>query len=165
MAMSVRWLVSWFVFSGISVLLGYLMPNTFIQIRRLLNKLPDFFFLWALLLILHCIVSLGGMTWDSADHCMLSLYCVPIFQRMNIRGAFFVCAFTIVVNSWKFSMLLLCILWDDWPIFRIPGSNQQLQQQLEYTLLKSWLSQLVNFKNPIWTWGHFRRTICNKIVF
>ena len=29
---------------------------------------------------------------------------------------------------------------------------------------KEWLSQLVNFKNTIWTWGHFRRTICNKIV-
>ena len=28
---------------------------------------------------------------------------------------------------------------------------------------KSWLSQLVNFKNAIWTWGHFRRTICNKM--
>ena len=28
---------------------------------------------------------------------------------------------------------------------------------------KAWLSQLVNFKNAIWTWGHFRRTICNKI--
>ena len=23
---------------------------------------------------------------------------------------------------------------------------------------------MVNFKNAIWTWGHFRRTICNKIV-
>ena len=30
---------------------------------------------------------------------------------------------------------------------------------------KAWLSQLVNFKNAIWTSGHFRRTICNKIVF
>ena len=29
---------------------------------------------------------------------------------------------------------------------------------------KAWLSQLVNFKNAIWTWGHFRRTIFNKIV-
>ena len=29
---------------------------------------------------------------------------------------------------------------------------------------KSWLSQLMNFKNAIWTWGHFTRTICNKIV-
>ena len=30
---------------------------------------------------------------------------------------------------------------------------------------KTWLSQLVNFKNTIWTWRHFRRTICNKILF
>ena len=30
---------------------------------------------------------------------------------------------------------------------------------------KTWLSQLVNFKNAIWTWGHFRGTICNKILF
>ena len=30
---------------------------------------------------------------------------------------------------------------------------------------KAWLSLLVNFKNAIWTWGHFRRTIYNKIVF
>ena len=30
---------------------------------------------------------------------------------------------------------------------------------------KAWLSLLVNFKNAIWKWGHFRRTICNKILF
>ena len=42
----------------------------------------------------------------------------------------------------------------------ISGSTEQLQQQLEYTLLK-----LVNFKNAIWAWGHFRRMICNKILF
>ena len=34
-------------------------------------------------------------------------------------------------------MLLLYILWDDGPTFMISGSNQQLQQQLEYTLLKA----------------------------
>ena len=33
-------------------------------------------------------------------------------------------------------MLLLYILWDDWPIFMIYASNEHLQQQLEYTLLK-----------------------------
>ena len=61
---------------------------------------------------------------------------------MHIRGAFnkfpdfFVQAFKIVVDSWKFSILLLYILWDDWPIFMISGSNEQLRQQLEYTLLK-----------------------------
>ena len=29
---------------------------------------------------------------------------------------------------------------------------------------KACLSQLVNFKSAIWTWRHFTRTICNKIV-
>ena len=59
-----------------------------------------------------------------------------------IRGAynkfpdFFVQAWKIIVDSWKFSMLLLYILWDDWPIFMISGSNKQLQQQLEYALLE-----------------------------
>ena len=49
---------------------------------------------------------------------------------------FFVQAFKIVVDSWEFTMLLLYILWDYWPIFMISDSNEQLQQQLEYTLLK-----------------------------
>ena len=59
-----------------------------------------------------------------------------------LRGAFnkfpgfFVQAFKIVIDSWKFSMLFLCILWDDWPIFMISDSNEQLGQELEYTLLK-----------------------------
>ena len=63
-------------------------------------------------------------------------------NRLNIYGAFnrfldfFVQTFKIVVDSWKFSMLLLYILWDDWPIFMISGSNEQLQQEMEYTLLK-----------------------------
>ena len=48
---------------------------------------------------------------------------------------FFVWAFKIVVLSWKFLMLLLYIFWDDWPIFMISASNEQLQQLLEYTLL------------------------------
>ena len=62
-----------------------------------------------------------------------------------IRGAydkfpdFFVWEFKIVVDAWKLTMLLLYILWDDWPIFiffMISASNEQLQQQLEYTLIK-----------------------------
>ena len=44
-------------------------------------------------------------------------------------------------------MLLLYIVWDDWPIFMISASNEQLQQQLEYTLLKPdchswWISKM-----------------------
>ena len=62
---------------------------------------------------------------------------------------FFVQAFKIVIDSWKFSMLLLYILWDDWPIFMISGSNEHLQQQLEYTLLKPdyhswWISKMLS---------------------
>ena len=44
-------------------------------------------------------------------------------------------------------MLLLYILWDYWPIFMILGSKEQLQQELEYTLLKPdchswWISKM-----------------------
>ena len=74
--------------------------------------------------------------------------------QLYIRGAFnkfpdffFVQAFKIVVDSGKFTMLLLYILGDDWTIFRISDSNEQLQQQLEYTLLKRdchsrWISKM-----------------------
>ena len=80
-------------------------------------------------------------------------YCFYTVKWFQLRGAFnkfpdfFVQAFKIVVNSWKFSMLLLYILWDDWPIFMISDSDEQLQQQLEYTLLKPdchswWISKI-----------------------
>ena len=70
-----------------------------------------------------------------------------------IRGAFnmfpdfFVQAFKIVVDSWKFSMLFLYTLWDDWHISMISASNKHLQQQLECTLLKPdchswWISKM-----------------------
>ena len=44
-------------------------------------------------------------------------------------------------------MLLLYILWDDWPISMISDSNEQLLQELEYTLIKPdchswWISKM-----------------------
>ena len=59
----------------------------------------------------------------------------------------FVQAFKIVVDAWKSSILLLYILWDDSPSFMISGSNEQLKQQLEYTLQKPdcyswWISKI-----------------------
>ena len=92
-----------------------------------------------------------------------SIYYIYCIYTLQLSGAFnkfpdfFVQASKFVIDSWKFTMLLLYILWDDWPISMISGSNEWLQQQLEYTLLKP--------DCQIWTWGHFRRTICNKIVF
>ena len=74
---------------------------------------------------------------------LCTLYVVPSISFQT----FFVQAFRIVVDSWKLTMLLLYILWHDQPIFMISGSNEQLQQQLEYTLLKPhchswWISKM-----------------------
>ena len=78
----------------------------------------------------------------------------PLYTYIsNIRGAYnkfpaiFVREFKIVIDTWKFTMLLLYILWDDGPIFLISRSNKQLEQQLEYTLLKPdchswWISKM-----------------------
>ena len=78
---------------------------------------------------------------------------LSIYLSIYVRGAFnkfpdfFVQAFKIVIDSWKFSILLLYILWDDWPIFMISASKEQLPQQLEHTLLKPdchnwWISKI-----------------------
>ena len=78
---------------------------------------------------------------------------IPNSYSLNVRVAFnkfpdfFVQTFKIDVDSWEFSILLLYILWDDWPIFMISSANEQLQQQLEYTLLKPdchswWISKM-----------------------
>ena len=60
------------------------------------------------------------------------IYLVPSIGFQTI----FVQAFEIVIDSLQFIMLLLYILWKDWPILMISASDEQLQQQLEYTLLK-----------------------------
>ena len=70
------------------------------------------------------------------------LYYIYSCNNIYIRGAFnkfpdfLVQIFKIVVDSCKFSMLSLYILWDEWQIFMISGSIEQLQQQLKYTQLK-----------------------------
>ena len=58
---------------------------------------------------------------------------IYIYIYIYIRGTydnfqtFFVWAFKIVVESWKFNMLLLYILWDYWSIFMISDSNEHQQ--------------------------------------
>ena len=59
-----------------------------------------------------------------------------ICGAFNKFPEFFVQVFKIVVDAWKFTMLLLYILRDNWPIFMISRSKELLQLQLEYTLLK-----------------------------
>ena len=105
-------------------------------------------------MILNCLV-VRFQCWNSPEYrvtCSFWLHPSPLWARMYVVPSisfqtFFVQESKIVIDSWKFTMLLLYILWDDWPIFMISGSNEQLQQQLEYTLLKPdchswWISKM-----------------------
>ena len=82
--------------------------------------------------------------------CVCVCVCISslLLSSENICGAFNKFPdFKIVIDSWNFRMLLLYISWDDWPILMISGSNEELQQQLEYTLLKPdcpsrWISKM-----------------------
>ena len=68
-------------------------------------------------------------------HIYIYMY-IYIYEVHTRFQTFFVWAFKIVVDCWEFSMLCLFLLWDDWPVLMISASNEQLQQQLEVTLLK-----------------------------
>ena len=72
--------------------------------------------------------------------------CVCVVHSIGLQ-TFLYRHLKLFVDSWKFTILLLYILWDDWRTFIISGSNEQLQQQLEYTLLKPdchswWISKM-----------------------
>ena len=88
-------------------------------------------------------VTVSVVTLWTCIHTYIHTYVVPSISFQT----YFLLAFKIVVDSWKFSMLLLYILWDDWQTFKISGSNQQLQQEFEDTLLKPdcyswWISKM-----------------------
>ena len=89
----------------------------------------------------------SGISMLPARHDDIYIYIyIYILPSISFQ-TFLVQAFKIVVDSWKFSMLLLYILWDDWPIFMISRSNELLQQEFEYTLLKPdchswWISKM-----------------------
>ena len=77
----------------------------------------------------------------------LYTYILDISVTFNKFPHFFVQAFRIDVDSLNFSMLLLYMQWDDWPIFMTSGSNEQLHKEFEYTLLKPdyhnwWISKM-----------------------
>ena len=124
-------------FYGISTIVGYLMTKP----------------LYTYILNIYDLVWLVFMAYQQLFTGKFSLY---------IRGAydkfpdFFRVGIKIIVDSWKFSMWLLYILWDDWLIFKSTATAA-----IGIHPTKAWLSQMVNFKSAIW---HFRRTTCNKIV-
>ena len=73
---------------------------------------------------------------------------MKIFHRaFNKFPDFFERAFKIIVDTWKVTMVLQYISWDDWPIFMISGSNEQLRQEMKRTLIKPdchswWISKI-----------------------
>ena len=110
-----------------------------LKILTVYSRLSNLFYLWQNLPIIH----IHAVTYAFLQLCesiksfvrsweILQLYLVASISFQT----FFVQSFKIVIEFWKFSMLLLYILWDDWRIFMISGLNKQLQQELEYTLLK-----------------------------
>ena len=109
---------------------------------------------------------------DTTNHLIEIIFKQDLVLNNNhelVRGAFnkfpdfFVQAFQIVLDSGTFTMLLLCMLWNDRPIYDF-RFKWTATAGIRIHPTKIWLLQLVNFNNAIWTWGHFRRTICNKIV-
>ena len=78
------------------------------------------------------------MKFALTKKCCLNIHIYIYIRRVfNKFPDFFLYKdFKIVLDSWQFSMLLLYILLNDWPIFMISGSNEQQQQELKYTLLK-----------------------------
>ena len=89
--------------------------------------------------------------------------CVCMSVVHSISFQIFVQTFKIVIDSWEFSMLLLYILWDDWPIFMISRSNQQLQQQAEYILLKPGEFQKCNLDVRTILEGWYAIKFCFKL--
>ena len=106
---------------------------------------------YSYIIVSKLLVWFGCVLWH-INYCKLlnAKSCLYIYKVHTISfHTFFVWAFKIVIDSWKFTMLLLYILWDDWPIFIISASNQQQRQEVEYTLLKpdyhSWWSSKINY--------------------
>ena len=126
---------------------------SFVQDRRLIVVIVYYFQIWN----------------KKKEHIIISrvisshmgpMYVVPSISFQT----FFVQAFKIVVDPWDFSMLLLYILWDDWPIFMISGSKEQLQKQLEITLRKPychswWISKMQSGREE----GRYGIKFCFKL--
>ena len=130
-------------FYGISTIVSYLIPNL---LYTYILDIYDWVGFYNISTIVGYLMPnpLNTYILNIHDWVWLGFMVCGVFNKLP---DFFVLAFKIVVDSWKFTMLLLYILWDDRPIFMISGSNEQWQQQLEYTLLKPdchswWISKM-----------------------
>ena len=92
-----------------------------------------------------CVFELFRQIIYSHTHTYIYIYEVHTISFQN----FFICAIKIVVDSWKFSMLLLYILWPtNFYDFRFKWTATA---EIGMHPTKDWLAQLLNFKNAIWS--------------
>ena len=80
----------------------------------------------------------GWPAWNYIQQLYEDTGCNPedLPEAMNNREKWWERVRDICAGGTTWWWWLLYILWDDWPIFMISASNEQLHQQLEYTLLK-----------------------------
>ena len=120
-----------------------LLADFYFHLRNL-DVMFDFKFIYKMKIIHYIYLDL----FSYICQLFFSILTIIIRRAFNKFPGFF-CkqAFKFVVDSWKSNMFFLYILWDDWPIFMILGSNEQLQQEFEYTWLKPdyhswWISKM-----------------------
>ena len=114
------------IYTNLYIILKYLFsfPSLFLYFLSIyLSIFPSLLFIYIFSLSFLSHFMRGFTSTDIYIYIDIHIYVVPSISFQT----FFVQAFKIVVDSWKLTMLLLYILWDDWPIFMISASNEQLQ--------------------------------------
>ena len=86
-----------------------------------------------------------------------TFFCIGIKNFHRLLKVQYIVA--IHLMSWLTKFYDFRFKWTATAVIGIHSTKAWLSQ-LEYTLQKPDCH-----KNAIWTWGHFRRTICNKILF
>ena len=105
------------------------------------------------------------MSWRNCSLLWIEAYIYIYTHTYEVRTisfqTFFVWAFKIVIDSWNFIVITIHLMrWlTNFYDFRFKATATAA---IGIYPTKAWLSLLVNFKNAIW---HFRRMICNKILF
>ena len=145
----------WFFWFGFMVYIHCWLFNT----KFLFIRIYQIYIIW---------FGLVGLGWVLChiNHCWLfnTKYCFYIHEVSSISfQTFFVQAFCCRLLNIQYVIAIHLMGWlTDFYDLRFKWTATAA---IGIHPTKAWLSQLVNFKNAIWTWGHFRRTICDKILF
>ena len=158
------------------------MKRKKIELQILPDKLFFFFFLWVLIFCQlsttvtfdysYCLLFCFEVIWWYATEKMsfLKLWVIYIYKYISmVNSISYQTFFCTGISNWRTLLKIQYVI----AIHIIRWLIKFYNIRFKWTATagigiypsKAWLSQLLNFKNPIWTWGHFRRTIRNKIMF